>query len=316
MVAFCVARTKSPLQIRLEYYPLRGIFGLLHRLPLSWGTRLSEVVYSLLLFFVPKRRRIIEQNLALCFPDKTPPQREAIAREMRHTLARSVAVFSHQKDLLKAGADKLIKTEGFEHLDAALKKGHGAITFTAHYGCWEIMAGYVCTLYPRIAMVTRPLDNPMLEELVSSVRASGGGGVFPSHDIFKQGLRLLRHNGILGILIDQNFYKGGVFVDFFGRPAATTSVVSLLARRTGCAVLPMHNRWEKDHLKIICEPPVALSTTADAEEAMMEDTQTMTKMVEGWVREDPGQWLWLHNRWKRQPEAGEAVWRGRRDLNP
>ncbi len=316
MVAFCVARSKSPLQIRLEYYPLRGIFALLHHLPLAWGTHLSEAVLSLLLLFVPKRRRILRQNLALCFPERTPPQREAIAQEMLHTLARSVAVFSHQKDLLKAGADKLIETEGFEHLDAALKRGHGAITFTAHYGCWEIMAGYVCTLYPRIAMVTRPLDNPLLEELVSGVRASGGGGVFPSHDIFKQGLRLLRRNGILGILIDQNFYKGGVFVDFFGRPAATTSVVSLLARRTDCAVLPMHNRWEKDRLKIICEPPVALSTNADAEAAMMEDTQKMTKIVETWIREDPGQWLWLHNRWKRQPQAGEAVWRGRRDLNP
>src|SRR5262249_40193057 len=129
------------------------------------------------------------------------------------------------------------------------------ICFNAHMGCWEASAAYVTTLYPRVAFVVRPLDNPRLEELILAQRGFAGADVIASHDIFKRGLKLLRLNGILGILIDQNLHKGGVFVNFFGRLAATTNVVSVLARRTGAVVLPLHSRWRNGRIQILCEGP-------------------------------------------------------------
>ena len=122
---------------------------------------------------------------------------------------------------------------------------------------------------------------------------------------FQEGAQLLRSNGILGILVDQNFYKGGVFVDFFGRPAASSTLVPILARRTQCTVLPMHNLWKNGKLKIICEAPLVLNTDSDKSQAIASDTQAIARKVEEWIREDPAQWLWLHNRWKRRPNASD-----------
>src|SRR5204863_365591 len=115
-------------------------------------------------------------------------------------------------------------------------------------------------------------------------------------------------NGAIGILMDQNLYKGGIFVDFFGRPAATSTLISLLARRTGCAVIPMHNVWVGHKNRLILDSPMQLSNDPDPERAVAEDTQNMTRMMEGWIRKDPGLWLWLHNRWKRIPEAGDYIY--------
>jgi KDO2-lipid IV(A) lauroyltransferase len=174
-------------------------------------------------------------------------------------------------------------------------------------GCWEIMSSYVMHQGIDVAAVYRPLDNPKIDALVTHLRCSAGGFMIDRRKVIREGLRFLRANGLLGVLIDQNFAGGGVFVDFFGRLAATTPLVSILARRTGSVVLPMHNWWEGDVLHLKWDPPFELSRRPDTDAAIAEDTQRMTTVVEGWIREKPGQWLWLHNRWKRQPQPGERI---------
>jgi Kdo2-lipid IVA lauroyltransferase/acyltransferase len=303
-----MARQKSPFVLRAEYYPLKALLGFLGFLPLAWSRPLCRMLVSTLLRVVHKRRALIERQIAECFPEASAAQKAAIASQSIDCLGDSVAAFSRITRLAAAHTmDAMVEVEGFEHIEEAYRQGKGMITFTAHYGCWEMMAVYVTQRYPRVSMLVRPLDNSLLDALVSGVRGSGGGGVVDSSRVFKDGLRLLRRNGILGILIDQNFYKGGVFVDFFGRPAATSPLVPILARRTGCVVLPMHNLWVGNKIRIICEAPVTLSKNPEPDRAILEDTQTLTHIVERWVRERPDQWLWLHNRWKRRPMEGEEV---------
>ncbi len=292
--------------MQLEYYPLRALLFILAYLPYSWSRRICHLFLQALLAILSKRRHLMDSQIGQCFPELKPAEREQLARHSIAQLAQGLATFARIPRLARGGFQEGVEVEGFEHLDEAYQKGKGMITFTAHYGCWELMAVYVTAKYPRVSMVVRPLDNPRLDALVTAVRGSGGGGVIDSSRVFRDGLRLLRANGILGVLVDQNFYKGGVFVDFFGRKAATSTLVPILARRTGCAVLPMHNVWVGDKIRIVCEPPLTLSSNPDANEAIYEDTQTLTAFVERWVREDPSQWLWLHNRWKRRPEDENA----------
>jgi KDO2-lipid IV(A) lauroyltransferase len=274
---------------------------------MAWNRALSRGLLRGILAFLPRRRKLILSQMESSFPDQSASALKKMADRSIDCLGDGLATFTRIPRMSRREMDAMIHLSGFEHIEAAFQKKHGMITFTAHYGCWELMAIYVTKLYPRIAMLVRPLDNPLLNDLVAGVRRSGGGGVIDSRHVFTEGARLLRENGILGILVDQNFYKGGVFVDFFGRPAATSPLVPILARRTGCAVLPMHNFWRDNKLHIVCEPPVALSLQADRSLAIAEDTQRITAIVERWVRDDPTQWLWLHNRWKRQPTAEEAA---------
>lgn len=302
-----MARAKSAFQVYSEYLPLRGLFFLLGALPFALAERLSALITLTLLRILPRRRKMIDANLAASFPYYSDSARARIAEESIQTLGRSVALFARIPRIARAGFSNAVEVSGREHIETATRQGRGVLLFTAHYGCWEMLGAYVPTLFSKAGMVVRPLDNPRLEAMVAGVRSSGGGIVVPRKRIFRDGLRLLRQNGALGILIDQNFAANGVFVDFFGRPAATTTVVSLLARRTGATVIPMHSVWAGNKIKIIFEPPVRLSRHPDNDQAQAEDTQRMTTIVEGWIRDDPGQWLWLHNRWKRRPVAGDTL---------
>jgi Kdo2-lipid IVA lauroyltransferase/acyltransferase len=263
---------------------------------------------------LPERRRLILSQIRESFPDGSCLAWEDILGKSIKCLADGVVTFARIPRMTDRAMDQRVVLHGADHIEAAYRRGQGMITFTAHYGCWELMAVYVTRRYPRVAMLVRPLDNPRLDGLVAGVRRSGGGTVIDSRRVFQDGVRHLRANGILGVLVDQNFHKGGVFVDFFGRPAATSTLVPVLARRTGCAVLPMHNFWRDGRLHIICEPPVTLSSDPDSSRAIAEDTQRLTAIVERWIREDPGQWLWLHRRWKRRPQPGERIYAPPRPL--
>lgn len=242
----------------------------------------------------------MRESISRSFPHLRPKEVEKIAQKSLNTLARGAAVFVRMPHILQEEDVSWITVEGLSYLEEALKTGKGVLAPSAHYGCWELMAAWTMKHY-KAAGVYRPLDNQRLDGYVKNIRCSAGGGLMDRRNVLREAMRWMKQNGILGILIDQNFAAEGVFVNFLGKPASTTPLVSILARRTGAAVLPVHNHWDGRQLRIIWEKPMRLSQNADVKLSVQEDTQTMTDYVEKWIREDPGQWLWLHNRWKRQP---------------
>jgi len=251
-------------------------------------------------------------NIALAFPKLTAREQRKIAEESLDNLAKGLSIFVHMPSLLDQPDLPWLHYGGSEHLAQALSHGRGVIAFNAHFGCWEISSSYVMRRGKDVAALYRPLDNPKIDALVARQRCAGGGFMMDRRRVIREGLPLLRRNGVLGIMVDQNFAGGGVFVDFFGRLAATTPIVSILSRRTGAVVLPMHSWWDKNDLFLRWDPPFELSRDPDADNAIAEDTQRMTRVVEGWIRERPGQWLWLHNRWKKRPQEGDLVYFGPR----
>jgi Kdo2-lipid IVA lauroyltransferase/acyltransferase len=303
-----MAQNKSPLKINLEYYSVAGIFGLLKALPIIWSETLALLLLRLLLTFIPKRRRLIHDNLALCFPEKSPSERQAIADGSIWNLARGIARYPRIPDFFSQKNTDWIVLEGDQHMRTALQQGKGVICFTAHTGFWELGGIYTSYAFSPFSIIGRSMDNPRLDKLINGIRSAGTGKVISHRRALKECLTALRNKETIGILIDQNFYKGGMFVDFFGRPAATTTIISLLARRTESPVIPVHNVWRGNELHIIFEPPITLSSNPNGEVAVGEDTQRMSRYVEKWVRQDPHQWLWLHNRWKRRPEPGDVVY--------
>jgi Kdo2-lipid IVA lauroyltransferase/acyltransferase len=253
----------------------------------------------------------MKESIGRAFPDKLRSEVKAIADQSLVRLAKGIVVFARLPDIAETLEPEWLSCEGLHHLDVALKKGHGVLTPSAHFGCWELLATYFMRYAPGGAAVARPLDNPRLDQLVNGIRSVGTGLFIPKRDVLKQGIRVLKKNGILGILMDQNFAPGGVFVPFLGRLAATTPIVPILARRTGAAIVPVHCEWQGRKTVIHVEPPVTLSRKADADEAIAEDTRAICEVMESWIRKDPANWLWLHNRWKRQPLPGEADTKGK-----
>ncbi len=200
---------------------------------------------------------------------------------------------------------RLVEFEGSEHAQAALGRGRGALMVSAHIGNWELHAIAHGLAFTPAHVVGRPLDNPLLDARLLALRQMGGNVAISKRRALPQILSALRANRMLAVLIDQNVQeKDGIFVEFFGRPACTTTVAAALAVKTGCALVPCHARLSEDgRYRLILDPPVAWRPSGDKQRDVAELTQALTRVIEGWVRETPEQWLWLHRRWKTQPGA-------------
>jgi KDO2-lipid IV(A) lauroyltransferase len=202
----------------------------------------------------------------------------------------------------------LLEVRGDEHVRRAMAAGRGALLVTCHIGNWELHGVAHGLLFGAIHVVARPLDNPLLDRRLCAMRTMGGNTVVYKRRALSQMLRALRDNGGIAILIDQNVQPGdGIFVDFFGRKAATTTVAAALAVKTGCALVPCRTELLRDgRYRLTYAPVVEWTASGDRQQDIACLTQRLTGRIEEWVRETPEQWLWMHRRWKTRPPEGTA----------
>jgi KDO2-lipid IV(A) lauroyltransferase len=197
----------------------------------------------------------------------------------------------------------LIEVRGREHVERARAAGKGALWVTGHLGNWELHGVGHGLFFGPIHVVARPLDNPGLDRRLCEVRTMAGNTVIYKQRALAQILRTLRHGGGIAVLIDQNVQAGdGIFVDFFGRKAATTTVAAALAVKTGCALVPCRTELLPDgRYRLTYAPAVEWTPSGNRQADIACLTQRLTAQLEDWVRETPEQWLWLHRRWKTRP---------------
>ena len=150
-----------------------------------------------------------------------------------------------------------------------------------------------------MAVVARALDNRALNDLLERMRTRTGNTVIYRQGTIRRVLRLLHAGEGVGILIDQHIQsKDAIYVDFFDRPAATTSIVAALALRTGAPVIPLFALpLGGGRYRMIYEHPIQ-PPSANAVNAVHEFTQRCTDVLEMYVRRHPELWLWMHRRWR------------------
>jgi len=213
--------------------------------------------------------------------------------------------FSH---LNESQRQKLITVEGEENLSKALKRGKGALVFSAHYGSWEI-ASYFISKKAALSVIARPLDNELLEKELFKIRTILGTKVIYKQQAVKRILQSLQAKEIVALLIDQNVLRSqAVFVDFFGKAAATTPSLAAFFLRTKSPLVPVFcypAPGYTHHLKIL--KPLEIDLSGNYEQDVLKITQICTKIIEAQIRKNPCCWLWFHKRWKSRPEkdAGE-----------
>jgi KDO2-lipid IV(A) lauroyltransferase len=153
--------------------------------------------------------------------------------------------------------------------------------------------------------VARPLDNPALDARLVGLRTATGNTVVYKRKALATVLKELRAGRAVAMLLDQNVQAGdGIFVEFFGRPAATTTVAAALALKTGCALVPTWTELRDDGRYLLrYEPALAVNPDGDREAEVARITQEIARRTEQWIRRNPTQWLWMHRRWNTQPGA-------------
>lgn len=197
-----------------------------------------------------------------------------------------------------------VEVEGEGRVRAALAAGNGAIIFSGHFGYWEMHGLAHAMVLSPMSVLARPLDNPHLHQLLERMRRATGNHVIYRQGALRKVLRALNANQCVAMLIDQHMHGAdAVTVQFFGRPAATTSALAALALRTGARLVPAFAIPMPDgRCRLIYEPAVELPPPGTAD-PVLELTQRCTDVLEMHVRRSPSLWLWMHRRWRTAPHA-------------
>lgn len=271
------------------------------------GASFARVAYAIR---TPLRRAAM-QNLKLAFPDWSDSQRRKMVRGMIRQIGWMAGEFSQFPNYTRGNIERVVAVDGFENFDAARRRGKGVLFLTGHMSAWEL-APFAHALYGYpLHFLVRPIANRRVDALINRYRCLSGNRAIEKNRSARAILKVLGTGGTVGILSDQNTaVEEGVFVDFFGIPASTTSGLARIALRTDAAVVPGFLSWDEVRRKyrLRFEPAVSLARTGDEEADVRESTARFTHVIEDYVRAHPDQWLWVHKRWKTRPPGEQSVY--------
>ncbi len=275
-----------------------GIAALLARLPWSLQRVLGRGIGRLLMVLFGSRRRVAARNLALCFPELDADAQAALLRRSFEELGIGLFEFARAWwGSVEPMRDK-VTVEGLEHLQAARAGGRGVIIISGHFVTLELAARLMCDHAP-LAGMYRPHDGAVMEWAVLRGRLRYATAMFTREEL-RPALRHLKQGGLLWFAPDQDTRRGdSVFVPFFGRPAYSLTSTHQLARLSGAAVLGFaHVRHDDGSYTLRLTPAFEDFPSADA----TADTARVMAEIETMIRAAPTQYLWIHRRFKRQPD--------------
>jgi len=298
------------MEFAAAWLALKGL-GLLPRAAARWT---GAAIAAAALAFRPKLRRVAMFNLRLAFPEWSDAERRRVLRGMVRQVGWMAGEFAQfpkyalESRLEDAGEakhiERIVVLDGFEHFAAAQARGKGVLFLTGHMSAWEL-APFAHALYGYpLHFLVRPVDNARVDRLVNRYRCLSGNRPIEKNRAARGVLSVLREGGTVGILADHNTaLEEGVFVDFFGTPACTTAGLARFALHTDAAVVPGFLHWDTAMRKyrLRFQPAVELVRTGDESADIRENTARFMRVAEDYVRRHPGQWLWVHRRWKTRP---------------
>jgi Kdo2-lipid IVA lauroyltransferase/acyltransferase len=287
------------LRHRVEYAALVAVLAVVRVLPMRAVLAVGALLGGTFHAIDGGHRRLALANLRAAFPLRTDGECRAIARGMFAHFGRLLMVLLKFSTMTREQMLGAVEFEGEERVRQAHRAGRGVLLYTGHFGFWEINALVHALVLQPMAVLARPLDNPLLHDLLESVRRSTGNTVIYRRGAIRRVLRALAANQAVAVLIDQHIQTSdAVFVNFFNRPAATTSALAALALRTGAPVLPVFALpLPGGRFRMVYEHPVDPPATDDPD-AIREFTQRCTDVLEMYVHRYPHLWLWMHRRWR------------------
>jgi KDO2-lipid IV(A) lauroyltransferase len=292
---------------RLQFAALRFFHMTIQCYPVAAVLKAAQIGGNLMYVFDRRHRERCEGNLRRSFPEMSN-------REVRRMARRSM------QELFMLGCEvlftpKLINLETVAHritlngispvLQMILKRDHGVIMLTGHYGNWEILGYALATLGFETVSVARPLDNPYINEFLMGVRQRKGQTIVDKKGAGPVINEVLTNNGVVGIVADQNAGAKGMFVDFFNRKASTYKIIGLLAMQYNVPIVVGYARRVDDRFffELGVQDIIWPKDWADQQDPLRYITQRYTKAIEDFIRVDPGQYLWVHRRWKTRPKG-------------
>jgi KDO2-lipid IV(A) lauroyltransferase len=268
--------------------------------PLGVIAAVGSAVGAVFYWLIPERRHVTRVNLAKCFPQMPPQERERLARAHFRAFCRAMVEHGILWWSPRERIERLVRLEGLEHLRAF--DGKPVILFAPHFVGLDATLQRLSLDFP-VAMMYARQKNRLFERVLYEGRSRFGGRMFARQAGIKEGLRVIAEGIRFYYLPDLDYgMKRAVFVPFFGVPAATVTGLSYIARESGAAVVPCVTRMLPGGGYVARFWPAWRDFPGASEQA---DTRRMMAFIEERVLEMPEQYHWLHKRFKTRP-AGEA----------
>ena len=296
-----VKRKHSPAQ-RVEYALARSLEKAVSILPEgaadSFGATIGRRIHDLGI-----RRDIVDENLRTAFPDASEEWIKNTRLAAYEHLGREAAAMLRLSRLDENAVVERTVPVGWDDLKEALSLGRGLILVTGHYGNWEIAAAAVAARGVPIGAIVRRQGNRLVDERLQQLRRKLGVETIYQGQAPSRVPRLLRSNGVVGIVGDQDARRSGIFVPFFGKPASTHRGPALFALRLGAPVFSCIARRlpGSDVRYEVRGERVQFERTGDLDHDVTALTAELAQRLEKAIRSAPEQYFWFHKRWKTQP---------------
>ena len=293
------ATRRITIRHRLEYLAVQAVRLAVQLMPRLCQIRAGAWLGALFYRMDRRRRTTAVANVRAAFPERTDRACQAIVRASFANVGRHVLELLRFDTMSGEQMMDLVEFEGEERVEQAMAAGRGVMYFSGHFGFWELMVMVHAFRFEPIFMVVRPLNNSLLELMVERVRTRLGTRVIPRQGAIRGLLRALLEHRSVGMMIDQHMHdRSAVTVEFFNRPAATTSSIAALSLRTGVPVIPIFALpLARGRYRMIYETPIDVPDP-ESPDAVKVLTQRCTDVLETYVRRYPELWLWMHRRWR------------------
>lgn len=290
------------LQYRIEWGLTVGLIAICGAVPMVWLRRTGAALGWLAWRAFGVRKRVVVDNIARSFPEADAATIDAVALESYRQYGMSLMEFAAFRRLSAEDVFGMVEVEGIENLDAALSRGRGAVLFSGHFGNWELLGAVVTRSGYPLHVTDTNHTNKSVHRLISDLRIRQGMKIIAPDDPLSRNMEILAANGFVAYLADQDAREHGIFVDFLGRPASTVRGPAVCAVRRRCPVVPTFLvRVGRDRHRAVFEAPMWPAEGLGRAEAVRELTQRFTRVLETYVRDYPGQYFWMHRRWKTKP---------------
>ncbi|MGH7458827.1 MAG: lysophospholipid acyltransferase family protein [Longimicrobiaceae bacterium] len=294
---------KRQLRHRTGYALTRALEGAALLLPEPVMERVGAAAGALVSEALGLRRKVVEENLRAAFPDKDQAWVRRTVREVYRNSGREGAILPRLSALSRE--ELLARTEvvGWEQLERGLAEGRGVIVVSGHYGNWEMGAAGIAARGIPFQAVVRRQNDPLFDDRLDALRERMGVGTISSGEAVRRVPRILRENGVVGVVADQDAGRAGVRIDFLNRPASAHRGAAVFALRSGAAVIDLvaaRLPGSPARYRLVFNR-VPVRPGGDTEEDVRLLTQEIADRLARAVRDEPVQYFWFHRRWKSFP---------------
>lgn len=283
------------LRYFLEAVVLYSFYGLCAVLPPVSASNLGGFIGRTVGPRLAASRKAL-RNLDAAMPHLSADEKKKIIAETWDNLGRVMAEYPHLEKIAKTRVT--IKNEHI--IKDAIDTAQGGVFIAAHQGNWEVdMTTLLVRFGVTPSLTYRAPNNPMADRLLEHARTLNGRirAIPKARSSGRDLMNVMKNKEYLGILVDQK-YNEGIAINFFGRPAMTNPIAVVLCQKYKTPLIPVQNRrTDPAQFELTAYPPLSLFDEGGEPLPVETVLAEINGMIEGWIRQEPGQWLWLHRRW-------------------